>query len=123
MRNIYYTYHAVNKQRPVDVYDFDTIKELSYFTRLSLLSVYKCLEGEKVNGWSITKTPIPKSIKPKKKRKTNRDIVVFFSDGTTRRFRSQRNCALMLKVSPLTIHKHINDGKPDYKGRFYDYAT
>ena len=23
----------------------------------------------------------------------------------------------------MTIHKHINDGKPDYKGRFYDYAT
>ena len=41
MRNIYYTYHAVNKQRPVDVYDFDTIKELSEFTRISLFSVYR----------------------------------------------------------------------------------
>ena len=123
MRNIYYTYHAVNKQRPVDVYDFDTIKELSDFTRLSLFSVYRCLEGEKVNGWSITKTPAPKRIKPKNERKTNSEIVVFFSDGTTRRFRSQRKCAAMLEVSLKTIHKHINDGKPDYKGRFYDYAT
>ena len=57
MRNIYYTYHAVNKQRPVDVYDFDTIKELSEFTRLSLFSVYRCLEVGNVNVWSITKTP------------------------------------------------------------------
>ena len=79
MSNIYYTYHAVNKQRPVDVYDFDTIKELSEFTRLSLFSVYRCLEGGKVNGWSITKTPAPKRIKPKKERKTNSEIVVFFS--------------------------------------------
>ena len=123
MRNIYYKYHAVNKMRPVDVYDFNTIKELSEFTTLSLFSVYRCLEGEKVKGWSITKTPAPKIIKPKKERKTNSEIVVFFPDGTTTRFRSQRNCALMLEVSPLTIHKHINDGKPDYKGRFYDYAT
>lgn len=80
MRNIYYTYHAVNKQRPVDVYDFDTIKELSDFTKLSLFSVYKCFDGENVRGWYITKTPAPKRIKPKKERKTNSEIVVFFSD-------------------------------------------
>lgn len=47
MRNIYYTYHVVNKMRPVDVYNFNTIKEIVKFTGLSTSSITECLEGEK----------------------------------------------------------------------------
>ena len=64
-----------------------------------------------------------KTKQEKIRRSSPSDMAVFFPDGTTTRFRSQRKCAAMLEVSPFTIHKHINDGKPDYKGRFYDYAT
>ena len=66
MRNIYYTYHVVNKMRPVDIYDFNTIKEIVKFTGLSTSSITECLEGEKIKGWTITRTPLPKKEKPVK---------------------------------------------------------
>ena len=67
MRNIYYTYHVVNKMRPVDIYDFNTIKEIVKFTGLSTSSITECIEGEKIKGWTITRTPLPKKEKPIKK--------------------------------------------------------
>lgn len=122
MRNIYYTYHAVNKMRPADIYDFKTIKEIMNFTGLSVSSVYQCIKGEKIKGWTITKTLLPnkKPVKEKKMTKTH-GVIVFFPDGTSKCFRTQRECAKYLGISDGVVSHRIIDGKADSKGRFYDY--
>lgn len=124
MRNIYYTYHVVNKMRPVDVYNFNTIKEIVKFTGLSTSSITECLEGEKIKGWTITRTPLPKKEKPVKEASSKTlGVLVYLPDGEVRFFRTQKECAKALGVCESTVLHHLKDGKADKHGNEYDYPA
>ena len=123
MRNIYYTYHVVNKNRSY-VYECHTIKEIMEHTGLSVCSVEDLVKGKSIKGWSLTRTRI-QEIKPEKQRTPLKPhgVIVFMPDGNTLTFKSQRKCSEELGVSASTILKYIKNGNSDSKGRFYDYPA
>ena len=124
MRNIYYTYHVVNKMRPVDIYDFNTIKEIVKFTGLSTSSITECLEGEKIKGWTITRTPLPKKEKLVKEASPKTfGVLVYLPNGEVRYFRTQKECAKALGICESTVFHRLKDGKPDKHGNEYDYPA
>lgn len=125
MRNIYYTYHVASKQRPADTKDFKTIKEVMDYTKLSVLSVYESInKGHRIKDWIISRTPIQKS-----KEEAGGDrlktygVIVYFPNGRTRSFRSQRECAYELGISSSTVYKCLKSGRSDIKGNEYDYLA
>ena len=48
---------------------------------------------------------------------------MYFPDGTTKYFRTQKECAKALGICEATVQKHLKDGRPDEKGREYDYPS
>ena len=123
MRNIYYTYHVVNKNRSY-VYECHTIKEIMEHTGLSVCSVEDLIKGKSIKGWSLTRTRI-QEIKPEKQRTPLKPhgVIVFMPDESTLTFKSQKKCSEELGVSESTIRRCIKNGNSDSKGRFYDYPA
>lgn len=121
MRNLYYTYHVAYKQRPADVKNLETIKEVISYTKLCSASVYDCLiKNYHVKGWIITRTPIPrKEKKPKEKKSSAKGVIVYLPDGEVKYFRTQKECGKVLGVSEGCVYKHLKDGK----GNEYDYPA
>lgn len=124
MKNIYYTYHVAHKQRPADIKDFSTIKEVVEYTKLSILSVYENLrKGYRIKGWIITRTSLPKKEKPKEKKPSAKGVIAYLPDGDVKYFRTQKECAKALGVSEECVFLHLKDGKADRKGNEYDYPA
>ena len=123
MRNIYYTYHVVNKNRSY-IYECHTIKEIMEQTGLSVCSVEDLVKGKSIKGWSLTRTRTQEK-KPTKERTLSKPhgVIVFMPDESTLTFKSQRKCSEELGVSESTISRYIKNGNSDSKGRFYDYPA
>ena len=123
MRNIYYTYHVVNKNRSY-IYECHTIKEIMEHTGLSVCSVEDLVKGKSIKGWSLTRTRTQEK-KPTKERILSKPhgVIVFMPDESTLTFKSQRKCSEELGVSESTISRYIKNGNSDSKGRFYDYPA
>ena len=123
MRNIYYTYHVVNKNRSY-IYECHTIKEIMEHTGLSVCSVEDLVKGKSIKGWSLTRTRTQEK-KPTKERTLSKPhgVIVFMPDESTLTFKSQRKCSEELGVSESTISRYIKNGNSDSNGRFYDYPA
>ena len=82
------------------------------------------IEQEKIKGWTITRTPLPKKEKPVKEASPKTfGVLVYLPNGEVRYFRTQKECAKALGICESTIFHRLKDGKPDKHGNEYDYPA
>lgn len=118
-----YIFEVRNINNPSFVEKFISIENVRKYTGLSYESVVKCFRNHKyIKGWIIERKTVEKNVDDKNEVKT-RGVIVFFPDGKTQYFRTQRECAVAMGISESTVFQRIKDGKLDGKGNGYDYPA
>lgn len=118
-----YRYEIRNMSDTSKVLTETSMRSVERLTGLSTFLIYQCIDRHKhVNGWIIERKLVEKPVAEKREIKP-RGVIVFFPDGRTQYFGTQRECAIAMGISESTVLNRIKDGNVDSKGNGYDYPA